>query len=440
MAMHLKRLDTVVLTLMITLIIGAAYVRAPRSVHAQPQTAEQRAVAVKALRDAPASDHATAAIRDFGWGLLEGYVQPDKPDSVPGWEKKWKSKCSFSPTLSRFCPQTSLATTLQHSASRPRDMLSNVYYNDVAAEWITTKRVSDDNLLNTLMDHHMDSIPHPAPGAVVVKEIWEGFNLTNPPWAIAVYDSQKVQANDGTLSSVASWNNWATIDRVGSPGNYVPNPEACDDNAHYDAHKGVGLDQDHIPLACFVHRQSAGACRNLVQLKDVSPLPGRILDADQPCIIVLVGVQIATRLLDNWTWAAFWFTIRMNDLHTDGRHLDRLPPEFHHFAMDIQLPPDKLPPAPDALAAVYNPYLEGPMPNGVTSNCVSCHASAAYVPGCKTNLPGCMSDAVGFASRAPAKGGPTPPCSVDAQGHITGRCILTSFLWSVADAQDKTSQ
>ena len=180
----------------------------------------------------------------------------------------------------------------------------------------------------------------------------------------------------------------------------------------------------------------------MVRLLGVRAMPGdNLLDGTEPCVVVLVGVQIATHLLDNWTWGTYWFTPRSNDHDTDGRNADKLPVPFHHFAMDILLSPDVVPGDPHSLPPIFNPYLEGPHANGALSNCLSCHANAAFVPACTVGTAACLKLGPRAGIRGPEAAGedPNPACVMNAAGHMEGSCIKTSFLWSLATGQDPES-
>jgi hypothetical protein len=99
--------------------------------------------------------------------------------------------------------------------------------------------------------------------------------------------------------------------------------------------------------------------------------------------LVLVGVSLASRAINDWVWAAFWW----HDRWTHGVFAADRPASvtgvWSHFLMDSALD-SNLPRSPDGTPHVcFNPWLEARFPDlgsggGTESNCMTCHRRAAY--------------------------------------------------------------
>jgi hypothetical protein len=93
---------------------------------------------------------------------------------------------------------------------------------------------------------------------------------------------------------------------------------------------------------------------------------------------VLVGFHFATRELQNWVWATFWW----HNLPDDGPWADDRPKTlkgvWRNYLMSVSYDMDRPREADGKPHIAYNPYLEGQFPDGVTSNCMTCHRRATW--------------------------------------------------------------
>jgi len=149
--------------------------------------------------------------------------------------------------------------------------------------------------------------------------------------------------------------------------------------------------------------------------------------------MLLVGMHVSSREIDNWTWQTFWWSFVKPAIATDIK--DKVKPPFDHYQVAVGYsfmtgPNSEGQENPDALPLVcYNPYLEARFGNnvfvrpgqlGIESNCMSCHRCAAW------------------PATTPQQANP----SYVANGLIDpgdptlfGNKTKTDFLWGVADGR-----
>jgi hypothetical protein len=113
--------------------------------------------------------------------------------------------------------------------------------------------------------------------------------------------------------------------------------------------------------------------------------------ADDGIPWIVVGFHMTTREITHWTWQSFWWTpdpwnppAPSSKLIADARPQQLLSmgaPAHYAVALAYSMRTSK-----GANIFGYNPYLEGPLSGlsgqfqfGVQSNCMSCHANAAYL-------------------------------------------------------------
>ncbi|MEJ0074153.1 MAG: hypothetical protein WDO17_01680 [Alphaproteobacteria bacterium] len=93
---------------------------------------------------------------------------------------------------------------------------------------------------------------------------------------------------------------------------------------------------------------------------------------------ILVAMHFTTRENDNWTWQTFWWNY--NQPFPYGAPPSTIPAPYNHYAMctaySMTVNPPNDPKGTNTLC--YNPYLEPAVPDGVHSNCMSCHTTASY--------------------------------------------------------------
>ena len=141
-----------------------------------------------------------------------------------------------------------------------------------------------------------------------------------------------------------------------------------------DLSKCTVKDQTAVPVSSFynfrIDKERLGSLIKLDQFKE----------AQEGDYAILLGFHFATREQEDWVWATFWW----HDHPKQGVYADdrpgHIPKPWSNYLMTTAYDMDK-PREPDGRPRIaYNPYLEGSVDDGVTSNCMSCHRRATLAP------------------------------------------------------------
>lgn len=99
--------------------------------------------------------------------------------------------------------------------------------------------------------------------------------------------------------------------------------------------------------------------------------------------MVLVAMHYTTKEIPNWVWATFWWHDKPNDgPYSKNRPADTLVKGlWRHFLMDVSYDMNEPKESDQTPNAVFNPWLEARFPNGVNSNCMTCHQRAVWPEG-----------------------------------------------------------
>jgi hypothetical protein len=404
-------------------------------------------VHLQSINTYPASD----AMRDHGWNLIKYLAPASAKDPVWRSDPSWKPKCGTL-DLSPYCghggssvmnpifPGTSRQAQPDEEGDPP--VFSTVFYNQDAASFILTNGLNKAKGLQQLIkngdinpDWHAIILPAFPHSSIIVKEVWEGFNLQldgtaqpfpNQPVA-HIYILGLVKTVGLQLEQVSRWPAVPIkLDKTGK----IDEQTECSDSAPYD-------ENHSIPIKCFYYVHSPGKC--IIPTHPQAPV-GNPPQVNYPCYGILVGFQIATAETDNWTWTTFWWT---NDPKRDPAHSSGQPaglgPQFTHFVMDTTFGP--IGSSTEDPGFVYNPYLEGPRGRGTQSDCFNCHNGAVYIPQCTVGVDGptCTNHNTTTSSGAPVD---YSPCAVAAKviDRVNKHCaLITGHIWSLATNQDPDS-
>jgi hypothetical protein len=134
--------------------------------------------------------------------------------------------------------------------------------------------------------------------------------------------------------------------------------------------------------------------------------------------LVLVGMNLAAKDIENWVWASLWWHDHPDQGPFAAGRPEALPSAWRHYLMRVAFDAEKPAEARGGAHVCFNPWLEARFPDGghgggELSNCLACHRRASYPP-------------VNFL---PVTRGAPDPASDPA--YAPGR-LRTGFLWSIA--------
>jgi hypothetical protein len=102
--------------------------------------------------------------------------------------------------------------------------------------------------------------------------------------------------------------------------------------------------------------------------------------------LLMTAMHIATREFDPWVFTTFWWTDRPNQ----GPLADDMPNEvvgvWGNYVMDVSYNINNPKTSQGAAPISYNPWLELFQLGGTRSQCMACHARAAFGPGVKASF------------------------------------------------------
>jgi hypothetical protein len=95
-------------------------------------------------------------------------------------------------------------------------------------------------------------------------------------------------------------------------------------------------------------------------------------------IMLMVGMHVTTKEIDDWVWATFWW----HDRPDVGVYATERPASvtgrWRNYLMaaayDLESPKE----SDNTPVIAFNPYLEAGFRNGILSNCMNCHNRASW--------------------------------------------------------------
>jgi hypothetical protein len=293
-------------------------------------------------------------------------------------------------------------------------------YNPVAYEHIRAHRLNRISELDRLRhsgraDAEFTSdraIPPFPPQAVVLKTMWwpvaKAGVTTLPVWDPA--DNPPRSSGNSYLQ----WQRSVIVDPS------IDSAEASVARSEQSADRTL-QEGGRFGLTAFYHLQvdarfAARANRDNEAGRASLAALGRPLQAGD--YLVLVGVNFATKEIENWVWGTLWWHDRADQGPFAADRPAALPSVLQRYLMQVAFDSEK-PLEPSGGSHIcFNPWLEARFPDGghgggVVSNCLTCHRRASYPP-------------VNFL---PVTRGAADRASDPA--YAPGR-LRTGFLWSIA--------
>lgn len=295
-------------------------------------------------------------------------------------------------------------------ASLGAPVLAYTLYNEAAFGHIQSTGLNTRSALDRLRAANARDVPAFPSNAIVVKTAWwpvarDGYT------AMPVWDPLENPARRGG-NPYTSWRRVVAIDAGRAPAHDAISIDFA--GGSFPHAKRIGIDDFHhvavtTPMAEAIMRDPEGKRAVLLAL-------GRPLEeGDQ---LALVGLNLMTREIDDWVWAAFWW----HDRSENGPFAADRPPGLRAPWNNYLMQPAfdaQTPVAEDGGAHIaFNPWLEGRFPDGgkgggTASNCMACHRRASYPA--SSFLP---------VTRGAADFDRDPALAPDR--------LRTSFLWSIA--------
>jgi hypothetical protein len=222
------------------------------------------------------------------------------------------------------------------------------------------------------------SVPTFPPDAVVLKTAWWPI-AQNGLTAMPVWDAERNPPRPSGNPYI-SWQRVIAVDSTGPS-----NPQASAtvrtslagrsiDEAHRVALEALYYVVVDAPMAQQMRQDHSAQKAALIAL-------GRPIRAGD--YLALVAVNMATREINNWIWAAFWWHDYAERGVFAADRPNQLRGAFRNYLLQVAFDSDK-PAALDGGPHIcFNPWLEGRFPNGgqgsgIKSNCIACHRRASY--------------------------------------------------------------
>jgi hypothetical protein len=94
---------------------------------------------------------------------------------------------------------------------------------------------------------------------------------------------------------------------------------------------------------------------------------------------ILIALHVATREQANWVWATFWWHDRPTlGPYAEGRPESVTQKPWDHYLSNVSYDMDE-PREPDGQPHIaFNPWLEGQLKDGTSSNCMTCHRRSIW--------------------------------------------------------------
>lgn len=325
--------------------------------------------------------HAILDIRKHAWKRFEEIIGPEDQPAWIQWKTKEEAFRTAVPTTSalRSVKPLPLEPPPQFGIAKP--LRQTVHFNAFAEKRIhrTGDPLNDHKLLSNWRDELGMKFIIPFPReSVVVKSIWWPVKSASarirsplPVWTELV---DYPPDHDQIELPYTKWKDYVWIE--------PPNSNATDNCA----------------MPKWTSAASVVCPANAEKLRSIEDFYYRPILADEaddvklackeiygdPCstedYLVLVGMHIATKELDDWFWMTFWWHYQPKiGIHGDDR-IDTLNNnrKAGKFLMDVAFHGTAPREKDNHPNRAFNPWLEASMKNGVNSNCVTCHQRATW--------------------------------------------------------------
>ena len=307
------------------------------------------------------------AMRRHAWRVFGEMTAPSRTDpEIARWETWYDDGETFpDPSSARGVHRIrGWLPTLQPDPEIPPKLVkraeqlpaSVVLYNREANNFILDHRLYLKKTFRCLQERGATDVPEFPREAIVLKADWA---VLKPYGEVGIWDSKRPVAGSISSSDTDLPHQVCVADAKAK----------CAPSAY-----------EFRPVTEFYHlslaRLDPAVREQLVRLLTRFGLLAR----DQtPEYLILRALHIATREQKEWVWATFWWHDRpAAGPFAEDRPAGLIHAPWDHYLMQAAYDMD-LPREPDGTPHIaFNPYLEGFLPEGVQSNCMSCHRRAMW--------------------------------------------------------------
>jgi hypothetical protein len=320
------------------------------------------------------------AVRAHAWQLWTHLAG----DATPAWDGWAATEQLFGGAPPNARPRFRTPRPFRHGDAIDTETLPVMF--DVQLDPHAAEHIRAHGLASRATLAHLRELPAFPPEALAVKLVWYAVHAKGLT-AMPIWDGDPAQP-DGDGNPDRTWQRAVAVDPARAT---IADGETADVTL-----EGRHLVARVVPLANFIHRE-------LVTDEEVATARTA---AHDPTLargdhVAVVAVHLTTKEIPDWTWETYWWHDRPDDgPFAAGR--PALVGPAAHYLMDATF---------DTRTPCFNPWLEARFPDGLRSNCVTCHQRAV----------------VGAADYLPVTQGRLP----DHDPYFTNH-PQTDFMWSLA--------
>jgi hypothetical protein len=339
-----------------------------------------------------------AGMRKHAWMVFAGMTK-DEPGGGAIWETWWPADVTLSPGAvpqgaGRLRPPFKTPRQFvvsRRGAAEPQAVgesgLSFVMFNPAAHKFIRDNRFHMKSQLDLIRAGGAPDIePFPAE-AMSLKTLWWPIKKGGLS-PLPVWDAEPTKPIDSGFPTTIGNNfpTWKRIVAIDPSRESVPEGETATvkffDPAAANPLSAQLVDRPNskvVPLKRLYHYKLTedDIQQSRVLLNNVfRRLTGR--DAEAGDYVALVNLHYTTKEIDDWVWATFWW----HDKPDDGVFGANRPAEvlgtWRNYLMNVAFSMDTPKEEDGHPKIAYNPWLEARFPNGVMSNCMTCHQRSTW--------------------------------------------------------------
>lgn len=313
-------------------------------------------------------------LRTHGWMVFAGLTQPARP-ADPNSEALWETWYT-GPEVFSAGPAPQSVRTLQRILKKPRQFgpQGNAQPQAIGesqrAFTLFNQELKDHTRSNQLhLSTKMQAlnsgwtaqtpvkdrkVPDYPEKAMSLKLVW--MNVSKQGMTPLPIWDEKAPVTTAPPQDVDTWSRRVVVDPSRT---VIPAGET----ANVPGFPGSKV----VPLSAFYH-----FAMDAVQAAEFGAASGDYA--------VLVAMHYTTKEIPDWVWATFWWhdAPDAGNYAKDRPDATKLKGPWRNYLMDVAYNMDLPKESNGKPNAVFNPWLEARFPNGVNSNCMTCHQRAVW--------------------------------------------------------------